>query len=220
MGSKFRSGDDRGRGGNDVASDRRPRVVVIRRIVSRPPDGGSRRKPWLVAKEVGRTDRLRLPGDLPSFGPMTRAPSRGVTPTSGAGGRFGGPNLPYALAILSALAALIPFVIIAQPFSPSAPNAVVGTGDAAQGEVVFNSRCQVCHGPGGEGIVGLGKPLTTSEFVAGLTDDGLLAFLNVGRPSDDPLNTTGVAMPARGGTPPLTDSELVDVLAYLRAINE
>jgi disulfide bond formation protein DsbB len=34
------------------------------------------------------------------------------------------------------------------------------------------------------------------------------------------LNTTGVAMPARGGTPPLTDSELVDVLAYLRSINE
>jgi len=151
---------------------------------------------------------------------MTPAPSGGVAPTSGVRGLFGGPNLPFALAILIALGALIPFVIVARPFSPGGSNAVVGTGDATRGEVAFNNRCQVCHGPGGEGIVGLGKPLTTSEFVAGLTDDGLLAFLSVGRPSDDPLNTTGVQMPARGGTPPLTDAELADVIAYLRAINE
>jgi len=136
---------------------------------------------------------------------------------------FSGPNLPYSLATTIALAILIPFVLFASPFSsdassgPGTPQGAIA-GDAVAGLTTFNNRCTVCHGPGGEGILGLGKPLTTSEFAAGLTDAELLAFLQAGRPSDDPLNTTGIAMPARGGTPALTDDELVDVIAYLRTI--
>jgi mono/diheme cytochrome c family protein len=136
---------------------------------------------------------------------------------------FSGPNLPYSLATTIALGALIAFIVFASPFSAD-PSASAGStptvisGDAAAGQTTFNNRCSVCHGPGGEGIVGLGKPLTTSEFAAGLSDAELLAFLQVGRPSDDPLNTTGIAMPARGGTPALDDGELADVIAYLRTI--
>lgn len=94
------------------------------------------------------------------------------------------------------------------------------TGDAAAGMETYNGTCIACHGPGGSGIEGLGKPLTTSTFVAGLTDAELLEFLIVGRPSDDPLNTTGVAMPPRGGNPSLTEAHLIDVIAYLRTISE
>ena len=138
---------------------------------------------------------------------------------------FSGPNLPYSLATTIALGILIPFILFASPFSSdaspgTATTQAVTAGDAAVGETTFNNRCSVCHGPGGEGILGLGKPLTTSEFAAGLTDAELLAFLQAGRPSDDPLNTTGIAMPARGGTPNLTDEELVDVIAYLRTIDQ
>jgi mono/diheme cytochrome c family protein len=92
-------------------------------------------------------------------------------------------------------------------------------GDAVAGLAVFNGTCITCHGPGGVGVAGLGKPLTTSEFAAGLTDAALLAFLDAGRPADDPLNTTGIAMPPRGGNPALTDADLMDVIAFVRTIN-
>ena len=97
--------------------------------------------------------------------------------------------------------------------------AATGPGHPVHGEEVFNASSIVCHGPGGTGIEGLGKPLTTSPFVAGLSDAKLLEFLIVGRPSDDPLNTTGIAMPPRGGNPSLTDADLMDVIAYVRTIN-
>jgi len=154
---------------------------------------------------------------------MTQPPSAGSP--SGVGGIFTGPNLPYSLATVIALGVLIPFMLFTSPFATNGGGSTTETtaptviaGDAAAGQTTFNNRCSVCHGPGGEGIVGLGKPLTTSEFAAGLTDAELLVFLQTGRPSDDPLNTTGIAMPARGGTPALSDQELVDVIAYLRTI--
>ena len=69
------------------------------------------------------------------------------------------------------------------------------------------------------GIPGLGKPLIGSKFVASQTDEQLLAFLQVGRPITDPLNTTGVMMPARGGNPNFTDDKLVEIIAYIRSLN-
>jgi disulfide bond formation protein DsbB len=91
-------------------------------------------------------------------------------------------------------------------------------GDAAAGQETFSSSCASCHGPGGEGLPDLGKDLTTSEFVSGQTDDELVAFIKVGRDSSDPANTTGVAMPPKGGNPALTDDQLADVVAYIRSI--
>jgi mono/diheme cytochrome c family protein len=94
-----------------------------------------------------------------------------------------------------------------------------GRGDPVRGLTVFNGTCVACHGPGGVGVAGLGKPLTTSTFAAGLTDAELLAFLDTGRAADDPLNTTGIVMPPRGGNPALTDADLMDVIAFVRTIN-
>ena len=81
-----------------------------------------------------------------------------------------------------------------------APQAVAMALDPAKvkaGEDSFQTTCSACHGFNAMGIPGLGKPLIGSKFVNGLTDDQLLAFLQVGRPITDPLNTTGVMMPAR-----------------------
>ena len=78
--------------------------------------------------------------------------------------------------------------------------------------------CAACHGPAGEGIEGLGKDMTTSEFIAGNTDDELVAFIKVGRDPSDPLNTTGVGMPASGGNPALSDEDLFDIVAYIRTL--
>lgn len=92
-------------------------------------------------------------------------------------------------------------------------------GDGVNGEALYNAGCIACHGPNGEGIEGLGKPWAGSEFINGSSDEELLAFLQVGRPVDDPANTTGIAMLPRGGNPALTDADLMDLIAYMRVLN-
>ncbi|MCA9937246.1 MAG: cytochrome c [Anaerolineales bacterium] len=94
----------------------------------------------------------------------------------------------------------------------------VSTGDAKAGEDLYNSVCIACHGPGGVGMEGLGKPFTTSEFVGITTDEDLLTFVKSGRPISDPANTTGVDMPPKGGNPALTDEQILDIIAYLRTL--
>jgi len=109
--------------------------------------------------------------------------------------------------------------------APAVPNvsmtmpAGLQPGDAAAGKAVFGTLCFACHGPEGKGIPGLGKDMTTSEFIAGKTDEELFAFVRTGRPIDDPLNTTGVAMPPSGGLPTLSDQDLTNIIAFIRTIH-
>ena len=84
----------------------------------------------------------------------------------------------------------------------------------------FAGTCVACHGPDATGVTGLGKDLTTSEFVKGKSDADLLAFVKVGRPSSDPANTTGVDMPPKGGNAVLTDQDLADIIAYIRTLEK
>lgn len=91
-------------------------------------------------------------------------------------------------------------------------------GDAAAGKELYAATCAACHGPEGEGVVGLGKDMTVSTFIAERTDAELVAFLKEGRGPDDPLNTTGVAMPPKGGNPALTDAQLADIVAHVREL--
>lgn len=98
--------------------------------------------------------------------------------------------------------------------------AQTSAGNPDQGQQLFAGTCSACHGPQGKGIPGLGKDMTTSEFIAGLTDDQLVEFLKVGRGAADPLNTTGVAMPPKGGNPSLDDEDLQDIVSYVRTIHQ
>lgn len=102
--------------------------------------------------------------------------------------------------------------------SSSTPSSEGTQEGGANGQELFVSFCSACHGSAGEGIQGLGKPLTTSEFVGDLSDEELLAFIKTGRPVDDPLNTSGVAMPPKGGNPALTDEQLRAIITYIRSI--
>jgi disulfide bond formation protein DsbB len=92
-------------------------------------------------------------------------------------------------------------------------------GDPAKGEELFVT-CAACHGPEGEGVAGLGKDMTTSEFIASKSDDELVEFIKVGRAPDDTLNTTGVAMLPKGGNPALSDEDLYDIVAYIRTLHK
>ncbi len=69
------------------------------------------------------------------------------------------------------------------------------------------------------GVTGLGKALIGSEFVNDKSDRDLVEFLKVGRGPSDPLNTTGVEMPPKGGNPSLDDDELFDIVAFIRSRN-
>jgi len=79
--------------------------------------------------------------------------------------------------------------------------------------------CSACHGPDARGLPNLGKDLVASEFVAGLTDAELLEFIKTGRPLWDPLNTTGIDMPPKGGNPALKDEDILAIIAYLRSLS-
>lgn len=106
-----------------------------------------------------------------------------------------------------------------EPTTPTEPAPDAGgEGSASNGETLFAQTCAACHGADATGIAGLGSSLVGNEFVAGLGDTELVDFLKVGRPVDHPDNTTGVAMPARGGNPGLTDANLADLAAYLRTL--
>ena len=62
--------------------------------------------------------------------------------------------------------------------------------------------------------------MTSSEFIAELSDEELLAFVKTGRPIGDPLNTTGIDMPAKGGNPALADDQILDIIAYMRTLQQ
>ena len=100
------------------------------------------------------------------------------------------------------------------------PSASSMSGDPEAGKQVFMGVCIACHGPDAKGLPGLGKSLhpSDSEFIRSKTDDELVEFIKHGRTPDDPLNTTGVAMPPKGGNPGLTDQQLYDVVAYIRSL--
>jgi disulfide bond formation protein DsbB len=87
-----------------------------------------------------------------------------------------------------------------------------------RGKTLFGQTCSVCHGPDGHGVPNLGKDLVNSKFVAENTDAQLLEYVQKGRAANDPLNTTGIAMPARAGNPSLTDDQIRDIIAYIRTI--
>jgi disulfide bond formation protein DsbB len=93
-------------------------------------------------------------------------------------------------------------------------------GDPEAGKAQFDMVCIACHGSGGVGVEGLGKPFTTSEFLLTVSDEELLTFIKTGRPISDPANTTGVDMPPKGGNPALTDEQLMDIIAYIRTLHE
>ena len=94
------------------------------------------------------------------------------------------------------------------------------SGDATAGKEAYLKTCIGCHGADAKGMPNLGKDLTTSEFVKSKTDQEMVDFLKVGRPASDPLNTQGVDMPPKGGNPALSETDLKNIVAFLRSINQ
>jgi mono/diheme cytochrome c family protein len=95
----------------------------------------------------------------------------------------------------------------------------VSKGDPTKGKDVFDGTCIACHGADAKGLAGSGKNLVTkSDWMKKQDDTALLAFVKTGRPSTDPVNTTKVDMPPKGGNPALSDEDLTNVIAYIRSL--
>jgi disulfide bond formation protein DsbB len=104
--------------------------------------------------------------------------------------------------------------------APAEAQTAALVGDAAKGQQIYSQLCIACHGPEAKGVQGLGKDLTTSTFIAEKSDAEMVEFIKVGRDPGDPLNTTGIAMPPKGGNPAMSEQDMADIVAYMRTIHQ
>ncbi len=94
------------------------------------------------------------------------------------------------------------------------------SSSVTRGKTLFTNNCSPCHGANARGVHGLGKDLSTSDFVKSQTDTQLLDFMQKGRLASDLASTTKVDMPPKGGNPALTDNDLQDIIAYIRTVSK
>lgn len=95
--------------------------------------------------------------------------------------------------------------------------AAAGT-PVAHGQQLAGESCSSCHGQSFEGVKNLGPALADNHFIRDHTDDELIDFIKEGRTKDDADNETGIAMPAYGGNPRLSEDDLADIVLFLRTL--
>lgn len=94
---------------------------------------------------------------------------------------------------------------------------VVVPGDPLAGATAYRAVCATCHGSDLAGVAGLGGSLVPSSYVMDESEDELIVFIIEGRLIDHPDNITGVAMLPRGGNPSLSDQDISNIVAYIKA---
>lgn len=159
--------------------------------------------------------------DVPSHQPMAR-PRKGHAVNADPN-RWDaiGLALLFGLTLPSIFAALV----LLQPAPPApawsieASTLGVDRFEIARGEIVYQNSCAVCHGPSGDGVLRLGKPVRNSAYVQSQSDTELIRLIVEGRAVSHPLNTSGALMPPRGAVG-LSDGKISDVVIYLRAIQD
>lgn len=120
--------------------------------------------------------------------------------------------LALALTGVSCVGTAVP-----DPPSDGSTPRIVTPGDPLAGATAYRAVCATCHGADLAGIAGLGKSLVPSSYIVVESHDGLVAFIIEGRPIDHPDNITGVAMLPRGGNPSLSDQDIANIVAYIKA---
>jgi mono/diheme cytochrome c family protein len=100
------------------------------------------------------------------------------------------------------------------------PEPALDVYSVARGQRLYAAACIACHGANGQGVPNIGKNLVKGRFVEKTTDADLVKMIAAGRDVSDPLNTTKLPMPARGGRTDYTDSHLSDVVAYIRSLQD
>jgi disulfide bond formation protein DsbB len=102
----------------------------------------------------------------------------------------------------------------------TAGGATIDLAALSRGKALFAQGCNACHGDNARGRPGLGKDLAHNPFIKSQADPQMVAFLKRGRDVSDPLNTTKIPMPPKGGNPALNDKQLADLVTFLRGLQE
>jgi mono/diheme cytochrome c family protein len=84
-----------------------------------------------------------------------------------------------------------------------------------RGKRVYAS-CIACHAKNGAGVNKQGASLIDSAFVRSKSDVELREFIKTGRAPGAPDSRLNLNMPPKGGNPSLKDSQLDDVVVYIR----
>lgn len=82
-------------------------------------------------------------------------------------------------------------------------------GDVRHGEAAYQTFCQSCHGPGGQGGP-KGSAITNDSFLALVSDQGLRTLVIAGRPELEAPDWRG-NVPGR----PMSEQEVTDVVSWL-----
>lgn len=102
----------------------------------------------------------------------------------------------------------------ARPSAPSSARAAAAASpNRANGARIFAQACVACHGRDGKGAIPGVPDLTAAGGRLSKPDSVLLRNMINGFQSPG----SPMAMPPRGGNPSLTDQDMADVLAHLRA---
>jgi mono/diheme cytochrome c family protein len=152
---------------------------------------------------------------------MTTPPNQSQTMTSATFVSFAVIMIVFVLILISNLSTrTIVEVAVAPTETLPPPTATPQVGyfsqDVSQGRALFMGTCAGCHGMDARGITGIGPSLVNTSFVNDRTDTRLREFIIEGRDPFHPDNSTGIAMPARGGNPSLTDGAIDQIIAFLR----
>lgn len=85
--------------------------------------------------------------------------------------------------------------------------------EIAAGKGIYSTTCIACHGATGKGMIPGVSDLTKADGPLAKSDEELAKSIAQG------VATPGAAltMPANGGNPPLTDSQVASLIAYIRS---
>lgn len=131
--------------------------------------------------------------------------------------------IPLAVVSVAAMGLVLPFVVAStvgsneQVVSASLPPLEVK--QVVHGRELYASTCFACHAADAKGVANLGKDLTAG-YSRQSGDGELIAMIMRGRQPGEPGHTAAVPMPPKGGRADLTRSDVADVVAYLRSLQD
>ncbi|WP_154224704.1 c-type cytochrome [Marinicella rhabdoformis] len=100
-----------------------------------------------------------------------------------------------------------------QPVKISSRSSEANNPSNMTGKEVYEQTCIACHGKDGKGAVPGVPDLTIPEGVLSQSEEVLLAHIRDGFKSKN----SPMAMPAKGGNPSLSESDLLNVVAYMKS---
>lgn len=100
-----------------------------------------------------------------------------------------------------------------RPMKASTTNPDTGNISNLTGQEVYQQTCIACHGKDGKGTVPGAPDLTKSDGVLSQDDEILMKHIVEGFKSKN----SPMAMPAKGGNPLLTQTDLSNVVTYMKS---